>query len=509
MRHLLSVLLVVAACGDDPGATPDAPVMPDAPAALDFTPGCEDFEQTSPDMFAAPADLGEIAPGSLAGWDPNGRWFLTGARVRGLSPIGGTQSFHFTKRNATEVVVDRNEQSIASIDDNVLFQRLTFAIEDKSIIFVRRVANRLPDGSLRADRAICDGMKCRVCRAKMVRAEHHDPKVSENLTLVGQLKGASWEAGFTFNVRVAGNTAYLIRIDGLYIIDVTNPANPVELGHYKRTGDGYSNDVKIVDAAGGKRYAIIADIPSDVVDVTNPAAPALAAQIPEEAHTVFTETRNGTTYAYFGNYDGSTPVFDVTNPAVPVRLGRYTTGGSYVHDLSVSNGIAYLNAWEKGLLMVDFTNPAMPQLRGSWSPTTRESSHSNWTTTVGNRKIALHGDEAYGAHLDVVDIDPASPTFMQPFASYKTRDHVSIHNIMAFGSKAYFTYYQDGVRVLDLSNPAQPRLVGYYNTWDPQADYTSSAFFEGAVGLDVDLARKLIFVADSPRGLLILRDDTP
>ena len=99
--------------------------------------------------------------------------------------------------------------------------------------------------------------------------------------------------------------------------------------------------------------------------------------------------------------------------------------------------------------------------------------------------------------------------FMQPFASYRTRDWVSIHNIMAFGAKAYFTYYQDGVRVLDLADPAHPQLVGYYNTWDPQADYTTSGFFEGAVGLDVDLARKLVFVADSPRGLLILQDSTP
>jgi hypothetical protein len=98
---------------------------------------------------------------------------------------------------------------------------------------------------------------------------------------------------------------------------------------------------------------------------------------------------------------------------------------------------------------------------------------------------------------------------MQPIAEWKTRDYVSIHNLMAFGTKAYFTYYQDGVRVLDMSDPTHPQQVGYYNTWDPQADYTTSFFFESAVGLDVDLTRKLIFVADSPRGLLILHDDTP
>lgn len=494
-------LLFLVACGDgDSMKSPDAAPSPDGPAML-VEPGCVQVEQTSVDMFASPADFGAVTPGSLAGWNPDGRWFLTGTRV------GGVSSFHFQRR-PSDIIVDRDTANPGTIDDDQVFHRFTFETQERTIIIAKRVANLLPDGTLRADRATCDGMMCRVCTAKMIRAENHDPKVSDKLTLVGALNGANWARGFTFNVRVSGTTAYLVRIDGLYIIDVSNPALPVELGHYQRTGDGYSNDVKIVDAAGGKRYALIADYPVDVVDVTNPALPVLAAQIPEEAHTVFTETRNGSTYAYMGNYDGSTPVFDVTNPAVPVRLGRYTTQGSLVHDLSVSNGIAYLNAWEAGLHVVDFTVPATPVLLGKWGPTTAVTSHSNWTTVAGGRKIALHGDEAYGAHLDVVDIDPASPTFMKPFASYKTRDWVSIHNIMAFGTKAYFTYYQDGVRVMDIADPANPKLLGYYNTWDPQADYTSSAFFEGAVGLDVDLARKLIFVADSPRGLLILRDDT-
>lgn len=497
----LTWLVVLAACGDgNPGAMPDASVAPDAPAGT-FEIGCRQFEQPGPDVYATAADFGPVAPGSLAGWDPDGRWFLTGTQV------GNVSSFHFERR-PDGIIIDRDAAHPGTIDDDAIFQRTVFSLQDRAFVIAKRVSDRQPDGSLRADRAVCDGTTCRVCTAKLIRATRHDPQESEGLTLVGALNGAAWEPGYTFNVRVAGTTAYLVRIDGLYIIDVADPAAPVELGHYRRTGDGYSNDVKIVDAAGGKRYALIADFPVDVVDVTNPAAPVLAAQIPEEAHTLFTETRGGTTYAYFGNYDGTTPVFDVTNPAQPVRLGRYTTNGSIVHDLSVEGGIAYLNAWEAGLQVVDFTDPASPVLLGKWAPTPAYASHSNWTTTAGGRHIALQGDEAYGAHLDIVDVDPASPTFMQPFATYKTRDWVSIHNIMAFGTKAYFTYYQDGVRVLDVADPANPRLVGYFNTWDPQADGTSSQFFEGAVGLDVDLARKLVFVADSPRGLLILRDDT-
>ncbi|HMG24566.1 MAG TPA: hypothetical protein VK607_24685, partial [Kofleriaceae bacterium] len=193
----------------------------------------------------------------------------------------------------------------------------------------------------------------------------------------------------------------------------------------------------------------------------------------------------------------------------PALLGSFNAGASLVHDLSVVDGIAYLNAWEQGFLVVDFTMPAIPRLVGRWATTPIGRSHSNWTTTAGGRRIALHGEEGYGAKLTVVDIDPASPEFMRPIGAWGTRPFLSIHNIMAFGTRSYLTYYQDGVRVLDVSDPLHPAQIGYYNTWDPLADYASAAFYESAVGLDVDRSRKLIFVADSPRGLLILRDDTP
>jgi hypothetical protein len=369
-----------------------------------------------------------------------------------------------------------------------------------------RISNLRDDGTLRYDRAFCENEVCTVCTAGMVRAERHDPQPSEKLTLVGSLDPAEWK-GSTLDVKVVGTTAYLIRDGGLWTIDVADPTKPTLSGHHADADDETrSNDVAIFETAG-RRYAIIADTPVEIVDVTNPASLQLVGRLPVEAHTVFTETRPSGTRAYFGSYDGTTPVYDVTNPLAPARLGAFDAQSSYVHDLHVQDGIGYLNAWEKGFFVVDFNDSAQPVQLGHWqSP--RKRSHASWVTTVGGRRIAVHGDETYGSHMTVLDVDPASPQFMQPLASYQTREQVSIHNFTGVGTKTYFTHYQDGVRVMDLADPTKPTLVGYYNTWDPADPSASDRFFASAIGLDLDVARKLIFVADLDRGLLILRDDT-
>ena len=86
-----------------------------------------------------------------------------------------------------------------------------------------------------------------------------------------------------------------------------------------------------------------------------------------------------------------------------------------------------------------------------------------------------------------------------------TRPEVSVHNVMASGDRAYVAYYQDGVRILDLSDPTDPTEIAHYQTWpgyDPRYGYS---FFEGALGLDLDLDAGLVYVADSHRGLIVLR----
>lgn len=501
------LVILVAACHSNPGQTGDDDDMPgpDATEIPDFTTQCTTIPQVS--TYDDATAFGELHPGTLRGWDPTGRWFLTGAS------LGDVSSVYLAKNADGSVAFDRSTMKIGTLTDDSLFERNSQSFNGNVYIEAHRISNLAGDGSLEMDRAQCYKGSCEVCTTKMIRATHNVANgvvegEGDHLTLVGQISGPGWGPGYTFNVRMVGTTAYLIRQDGLHIIDTSDPTNPTQLGLYRRTHLGYSSDVKLVEA-NGKRYALVADYGVDVVDVTNPGNPALVATINENAHTDAIEARGGHTYAYFGTYDGTTPIYDITDPEHPQKLGQYEVTGNLVHDLSVENGIAYLNAWDDGFHVVDFTNPASPVALGVWPKTPTRTSHSNWTTTINGRHIALHGEENYDAKLDLVDVDPAAPGFMKSFATYQTRSWVSIHNLMAFGSKAYFSYYQDGIRILDLSDPTQPKQVGYYNTWDPQADYTSSDFFEGAVGIDVDLSRHLVFVADSPRGLLILSDTTP
>jgi len=278
------------------------------------------------------------------------------------------------------------------------------------------------------------------------------------------------------------------------------------------------NDVKI---APGGRHVLMASSTRGmvVIDVSNPAAPVEVARAPSgpcdgttrpagcsetdtsDVHTLYLEG----TRAYLADISlGGIRIVDVSNPAAPVELGQYLVGGTngFVHDLMIRNGIAYLNAWQNGFLVVDCNVPEAPVLLGRYTYG-RSTSHSSWVEAVGGRLIAINGDEDFTAHLRVLDVtDPAN---IRLLSEWQTRPEVSIHNVMMLGSRGYMAHYQDGVRVLDLSDPAQPRPLAHFNTWSTNGD-PGVSFYEGAVGIDVDLVRRLIFVADSQRGLLILRE---
>jgi hypothetical protein len=318
---------------------------------------------------------------------------------------------------------------------------------------------------------------------------------------VGQQNGAPIEA---LNVVVDGTHAYVAGLGGLDVIDAAVPTAPVHVGHV----DGSFNDLRLVHG-GGKAVVYAAPYSGEtiaIIDVTDPTRPAWVSSIDEYAHSLQVQTRGATTYLYLANYTNAVPRYDVTSPLTPVRTGEAMVPGPQagIHDLTVDGDRIFANNTTEGVVAIDVSAglDKAVELGRRKSP----YSHAGWTGMIGGRQILLHGDEGMvddgGAYLGILDGDPASPTFLQELGRYRTRKQVGIHNIEVSGNKVYLTYYQDGVRVVDLTMPSTPREVAHYNTWIEETAYGST--FEGAVGLR--LAGGLIYVADLERGLLILKE---
>ena len=505
-RFAVAVVLTACSlgCGDS-----DIP-PPSAPIPIPFS---------DPSAF----DRGGCAPGSLAGFDPTGIWHYDNVIVDVAAFASVTR---FDQGAGLEAKIFGRPAQVSLTNDD-LFTRVEYEARDgDDILFAYDACAVTAEGALDGKFAYCSGSTCYTGSFHAVRVERIAGEAeSSGVELVSEHAGDSpdaWGDGITVNVRVSDGIAYLARYgDGLRIVDVVDPASPHDLGGApveRPDDDEIYNDVKIV-RADERRYALMASNWRGIVayDVTDPTAPVEVSHFPEppegkdriNVHTLFTETTDAGTLAYLADTSlRGIRIYDVTDPRAPKKLGAYVhpesskNDNAFVHDLYIDQGKAYLCAWDLGLLEVDATDPAQPELVGSFRDYERRTNHSTWVTEVGERRIAVTGDEDWGAHVRMIDVGADSEARFTEIGALSLRPEVSVHNIMAFGDRGYVAWYQDGFRLLDLSNPTQPTVAAYFNTWDGRR---GDSFFEGAVGIDVDLDAGLVYIADSERGLLVLK----
>lgn len=541
MRHLelkrfwlLAAIPVALGCSGDDEHAHDAGGGSDAAPIADSGPMPDAAMLV--DGFDDPSDFDPLGcePGTMAGLDPTGVWhhdltipewgsFPALTRYDAASP--GWTAYVNLGVSSGRVTDD------VRLTDDHLFTRVAW-VSDSGNARVRALyaCRRNADGTLFGKFAYCQEEWGGCFEGEFVSGKVErlpGEAEAEGLTLVSEWGGdpaAPWGEAISVNVRVKDGIAYLARYqDGLRIIDVSEPASPADLG-WLGTGlpENFEiyNDVKIVEGAGGTIYALMASsdrgvVTIDVTDPMNPVEKNTFPPIPEgednlNVHTLFTETIGGQTRVTFTNlYTIGVDVWDVTDPLNPTPLGSYvhpdalTDNGAYTHDLYVENHVVYINYWTLGLVVVDMSDPSAPVLLGQFKDYERRTNHSCWVTTAGGRKVAVVGDEDFGAHVRVVDVEAGSSEYMTAIGELQLRPQVSVHNIMAFGEKAYIAWYQDGIRILDLSDPTAPTVAAYYNSWN---ESPGESFYEGAIGLDVDLATGLIYVADTARGLLVLHE---
>jgi hypothetical protein len=255
---------------------------------------------------------------------------------------------------------------------------------------------------------------------------------------------------------------------GLALYDVTNPAKPKELGRLATGVASGVHELGVVQRPDGRVLALAA-VPYSfnlsqgrqgdlrIIDITDPRRPRELADW-DVRRDGPAETR--------GQLAARRDVFD--HSAWPFDKGNKL----------------FASFWSAGVQFLDISDPASPRLIGQ-TPYRPEDgyrgAHSGWFNQ--DETLFIQNDEAMQA---VGSGSRASWTFQRVFdtsslerprllSTFATESAVpgtdgrvatdgiySVHNAVIRGDLSYASWYSDGVRVVDLSDPGRPQEIASF-----------------------------------------------
>ena len=338
---------------------------------------------------------------------------------------------------------------------------------------------------------------------------------------------------------------------GVHVLDMTDPANPVETARLLTLGTQTPHESLVLNAERGLLAAITgnpATAPAvvDIYDVSQDCRqPALRSSLP--------------VVGVFGHESGFSPdgrtlwlssngitALDVTDPDAPSEV--WSTQDYSVHGLSFNPDGTRLYAadlsGETGIIILDV---AEVQARTA-DPTVQEVSRLDWPersipqntipVTFDGREHLIEFDE-YAR--DVFAYDPASPVGAARIIDISDETAPVVVSTMRLevnqpsarvgeqkddpgaqqGVQGYAAHYcgvptttdptvlacsfiLSGLRVFDISEPAEPQEVAYFNQPAPDGlPLLSGAYAMSAPSFDVE--RKLVYYADGNSGFYAVR----
>lgn len=316
------------------------------------------------------------------------------------------------------------------------------------------------------------------------------------------------------DVAVHNGRAYLAAEEGLVtIFDVSDPAAPQPIADLSRppssTTEEFWYEVEVFEDV-----LYVAGFPAGVraYDLSTGALiPPLTATVPAQATGVGSITVDPVSRRLLANtFAGEVLIFNINVPTSPVLIGRFALGSLqlnqdvYPHASDLSGDRLYAVFGPLGVVVADVSLPSAPaQLAEPFAP---PSGSSNSLVLVEDDATVLAYEVVRGWSGHVRILDVSNPNATSLVTEYQTRPHVSASTVTVQGSRAYVAYYQDGVRVLDLTDPRAPVLSAWYDTHDDTVAGAGTEFYEGAISVHpASDGSGLVYVADNRRGLIILR----
>jgi hypothetical protein len=311
-----------------------------------------------------------------------------------------------------------------------------------------------------------------------------------------------------------GQTAYVALTDGYATVDLSTPASPEAMAVERGlVPEGESDALRQIYDVKQDGDTLIVAGPANgtgrgtsgffAVDVSDPSDPAVDGFYATDfaIHNCF--LRDG--YAYLTANDGRENPMVVVDVEAREEVTRWSPverdeawgdvppGRRTLHDLYVQDDRAYLVYWDAGTWILDVSDPASPafvtrfghysldDLRGSSSRAASmeppgnahyvRPSEDGSVVAVGGESWDV-GDSGSGgpSGIDLWDLsDPSSPERLstiepEPAAtnSYGGDTWTTSHNFDFAGDRLYTSWYNAGVKLHDVSDPANPEELAWW-----------------------------------------------
>lgn len=293
--------------------------------------------------------------------------------------------------------------------------------------------------------------------------------------------------------------------DGMSIVDITNPANPVELTQIP----GPSSTWREIKTVGDYAYITTEDgtVGLQIVELTNlPATnlavatwkPVMGSDTLKRIHALHAD--NGKIYLYGSNVSNKGAIIaDVTtSPMAPAYLGLYDP--RYVHDGYVRNDTIYAgHIYDGECAIVNASNPAAPVVLATFETPTKFT-HNTWLSA--NSKICFTTDENANSYLGAFDISNLSNIFETDRIQTNPGSNSVVHNTHIIQKNnvdyAVTSWYTEGFTIVDASRPNNLVQVGNYDTHT-----ANGSGFDGCWGVYPFFPSGTIVASDIDSGLFV------
>jgi hypothetical protein len=334
----------------------------------------------------------------------------------------------------------------------------------------------------------------------------------------------------------------------LWVYDISKPASPLKvdslafdariLNDVSVSADG-TFGIVTREGASNRKNGIV------VLDTSDPAHPKVLSEYTETVsggvHSAYIDGR----YVYLtDDATGSLRVISLADPKAPKEVARWEienplakpfsdregeafTGGRYLHDVQVKDGLLYAGYWRDGLVILDVGNglkggsPEAPKLVSQLRFNYHELYGPGWLAgahaVFRYKNYVFVGDEVFPAMFDLAArdripvqgivhvVDVSDIEHPRKVAQYAVPEGGS-HNMWVQDDVLYMGYYNAGARVLDVTGELrgdlyrQGREIARLWTGDPKGYRPNQPFTWGAQPQD-----GLIYFNDINSGVWITR----